>query len=218
MDSSKILFEDETLVVIDKPTGMIVNRSETSGGEMGQKWIVHRLDKETSGCLIIAKNPQAFLELQRQFKAREVKKEYIALVHGRVEPNDGTIRVPLGRSRYDRKKFTVVPGGRMSETGFQIVQLFKLSENSCFSLLRLYPKTGRTHQIRVHMKYFGYPIVSDETYLGADRAREDRVWCPRLFLHAAKISFTHPIKKERLTVEASLPNDISTALKRLDGV
>lgn len=229
-----ILFEDDSLIVIDKPPGLVVNRSDTSGEETVQEWaedkfescieragIVHRLDKETSGCLIVAKTEQAFLELQRQFKAREVRKEYIALVHGRVEPHDGTINVPLARSRYDRQKFAVTPGGRISETRYEVERVFKGQSLqglslSVFSLLRLYPKTGRTHQIRVHLKYFGYPIVADETYAGEDRAREDRTWCPRLFLHAEKISFTHPVTKQRVTIEAPMPNDLSTALRKLD--
>lgn len=213
-----ILFEDKFLLVIDKPAGVVVNRSETSGGETIQEWaeskmtnIVHRLDKETSGCLIIAKSPEAFIELQRQFKAREVEKEYVALVHGRVEPKEGIIRVPLARSRYDRKKFAVVPGGRISETGFRIESRFTF-HGLPFTLLRLFPKTGRTHQIRVHLKYFGHPIVSDDTYAGKDRAREDRIWCPRMFLHAARLRFTHPETKKKVDISAPIPGNLQRVL------
>ena len=184
--------------------------------------IVHRLDKETSGCLIIAKTPEVFAELQRQFKAREVKKEYLALVHDRVGPKQGSIKVPLARSRFDRQKFTVSAGGRMSETSYKILQTFEgptLSTQgrtlSKFTLLRLFPKTGRTHQIRVHLKYFGHPIVADDKYAGEDRAREDRKWCPRMFLHAAKISFTHPVTKKTMTIEASLPADLEKVRQEL---
>ena len=147
-----ILFEDAYIIVVDKPAGVVVNRSDTSGEETVQDWaekrltahstqltvngglafssrsgIVHRLDKETSGCLIIAKTPEAFVELQRQFVAREVQKEYLALVHGKVEPKEGTINVPLARSRYDRQKFAVMAGGRMAETKYQVESLLSFS-------------------------------------------------------------------------------------------
>lgn len=230
----KILFEDDQLMVIDKPAGITVNRADTVGERTVQDWIdkrkklntspftfyllpssfiarsgiVHRLDKETSGCLIIAKIPEAFAELQRQFKSREVKKEYLALVHGRVEPKQGTIRVPLSRSRFDRQKFAVSASGRPAETSYQVIRALS---NSSFSLLRLFPLTGRTHQIRVHLKYFGHPIVADEKY-GGKRAVEDRKWCPRLFLHAAKITFAHPLSGKLLSIEAPHPLDLAKLL------
>ena len=234
----KILFEDNQLMVIDKPAGVTVNRADTVGEKTVQDWaeekmtndelrmtndhstflfrsgIVHRLDKETSGCLIIAKTEAAFIELQRQFKAREVKKEYLALVHGRVEPKQGTIRVPLARSRLDRQKFAVSPEGKQPETSYTVHSVFSI-QNSEFSLLRLFPKTGRTHQIRVHLKYFGHPIVADEKYAGEKRAKLDRTWCPRLFLHAAKITFFHPLTKKELTVESALPEDLKETLPKL---
>lgn len=262
-----ILFEDDALLIVNKPAGVVVTNAETVEGETVEEWarertkdmqrggIVHRLDKETSGCLILAKTSEAFVELQRQFKAREVQKEYLALVHGNVEPSEGTIRVPLARSRFDRQKFAVVPGGRMAETRYKVVSYYsrcdsdivfsgaasiasrtgpvarhpaptssledlaagaragaRLAPPVSFSLLRLFPKTGRTHQIRVHLQYFGHPIVADEKYAGEKRAREDRRWCPRLFLHAAKISFTHPVSKERVTFEVSLPEELASLL------
>jgi len=259
----KILFEDNQLMVIDKPAGVTVNRADTVGEKTVQDWaerrilnteyripnkiglsspsnhsefsiqysvflqrsgIVHRLDKETSGCLLIAKTEAAFTELQRQFKHREIKKEYLALVHGQVEPQQGTIRVPLSRSRLDRQKFTVVPGGRPAETCYEVVQVFKglalprqgqaLSSYN-FTLLHLFPKTGRTHQIRVHLKYFGHPIVADAKYAGEKRAKQDKTRCPRLFLHAAKISFTHPTNKTQVMVESSLPEDLKQTLSKL---
>ena len=241
----QILYEDNSLMVINKPAGVVVNRVETEKGETVQEWmeqrqkakgkrqkaiicrnpssffllpssfesrsgIVHRLDKETSGCLIIAKTPEAFIELQRQFKAREVEKEYTALVHGRVEPKEGTIKVPIARSHHDRDKFAVSPGGRKAETSYMVHSVFSI-QNSVFSLLRVFPKTGRTHQIRVHFKYFGHPLVSDEKY-GGSMALEDRKWCPRMFLHAARITFIHPAKKIPLTVESPLPDDLASLL------
>ena len=141
---------------------------------------MHRLDKETSGCLIIAKTEEAFVDLQRQFRERVVKKEYLALVHGRVEPKEGTIKVPIARSHHDRDKFAVVVGGRISETGYEVVSpTSPISRqaigNSQLALLRIYPKTGRTHQIRVHFKYFGHPLVSDEKYAGNIARRPEMV-------------------------------------------
>jgi len=152
----EILFQDDFLMVINKPSGVVVNRVETEKRETVQDWveerlglkdnkgqglreeltnfvqrtgIVHRLDKETSGCLIIAKTPEAFTELQRQFKARKVKKEYLALVHGFVEPKEGTIRVPIARSHHDRDKFAVTVGGRISETEYKVVKhLIKVNQ------------------------------------------------------------------------------------------
>lgn len=205
-----VLFEDEVLLVIDKPAGMVVDRSETTR----ESGFVHRLDKETSGCLVIAKNPAAFGELQRQFKERTVEKEYTALVHGIVKPSEGTIRVPLARSKTDRRRFTVSAGGRGAETAYHVAHVY-VREGKPYSFLTVRPKTGRTHQIRVHLRYIGHPIVADQTYGGGKRAVEDRAWCPRMFLHARKISFIHPVKKTTLTVESSLPEDLRLVLSNL---
>lgn len=252
-----ILFEDEALFVIDKPSGMVVNRSETTRGNWTvQEWaeeryqkyqmyqmyqkqkanhseasgtfdtsdtfdtfflrsgIVHRLDKETSGCLVVAKNPEAFGELVRQFKERTVKKEYIALAHGVVEPNDGTIRVPLQRSKSDRQRFAVSAGGRSAETSYRVEHIHHRGSEP-YSFITIWPKTGRTHQIRVHLAYFGHPLVSDPTYGGRNRSSEDRIWCPRMFLHAAKISFIHPVKKTMMTVKSPVPLDLQAVLSTL---
>lgn len=205
-----VLFEDEVLLVIDKPTGMVVNRVETTR----VSGFVHRLDKETSGCLLIAKSTSAFAKLQKQFKDRTVKKEYMALVHGTLEPGSGTIRVPLARSKTNRQRFTVSVGGRSAETSYRVERLYHRDHTS-YSFLTLWPKTGRTHQIRVHVRYIGHPIVADQTYGGEKRSREDREWCPRLFLHAKKISFIHPVKKSIITVESPLPEDLKLVLSTL---
>ncbi|MBI5356849.1 RluA family pseudouridine synthase [Candidatus Collierbacteria bacterium] len=232
-----ILYEDDYLMVINKPAGVVVNRVDTEKGETIQDWaekritiydlrftndnseffsrsgIVHRLDKETSGCLIIAKTEEAFVDLQRQFSERLVKKEYLALVHGKVEPKEGTIKVPIARSHHDRDKFTVVAGGRKSETSYAVISHYSLL-STYYSFIRVFPKTGRTHQIRVHFKYFGHPLVSDEKY-GGNIALEDRKWCSRIFLHAAKIQFSHPVAKDKVPIEADLPSDLEGVLKNL---
>lgn len=176
--------------------------------------IVHRLDKETSGCLVIAKNSYAFAGLQKQFKDRRVNKEYVALVHGRVSPQDGTICVPLARSRMDRQRFVVSAGGRNAETAYRVERIHHRGSEP-YSFLTIWPKTGRTHQIRVHLAYFGHPLVSDPTYGGRNRSSEDRMWCPRMFLHAAKISFIHPVKKTMMTVKSPVPLDLQAVLSTL---
>ncbi len=226
----KVLFEDDSLLVINKPSGWIVNKARTAKSQpIIQEWIrknfqfpisnfprlrsgiVHRLDKETSGVLLVAKTRQAFTNLQQQFKSRKIKKTYIALVHGKIEPKGGIISVPLGRLPWNRKRFGVLPGGRKAETSYRVIKYYKCQE-SFFSLLKLFPKTGRTHQIRVHLKYLGHPIVGDEFYAGRKTARLDREWCPRLFLHASQISFTHPLTKKQITFKSPLPSRLKAAL------
>lgn len=157
MISPKIIFEDKHLLVIDKPAGLVVNRAQTTTGPTLQDWleaylklmdngigeragIVHRLDKDTSGILLVAKTEPAFFELQRQFKERLVLKKYLALVHGEVKPSSGTIRAAISRSPFNRKKFGVFLGGREAETNYRVVKNI-----GRFSLLELEPKTGRTH-------------------------------------------------------------------------
>lgn len=226
----RVIFEDESVLVLDKPAGWIVNEAETTKGQpVIQTWlfnnfdypsakdktlrsgIVHRLDKETSGVLAAAKRKSAFENLQSQFKRRLVEKQYTALVHGKVEPKKGKIEVPVGRLPWDRKKFGIVLQGRKSETSYSVETYIK-GENGQFSLVSFAPKTGRTHQIRVHAKYLGHPIVADATYAGRKTARSDRKWCPRLFLHAGKLSFNHPATKRRVSFESSLPQDLKNVL------
>lgn len=224
----EIIFEDNDLLVINKPSGLTVNRSETTKGDTLQDWleekykfdversgIVHRLDKETSGILIIAKNTPAFENLQTQFKERVVKKTYIALVHGKIS-SDGEVRVPVGRLPWNRKRFGVLAGGREAVTKFKVIphgQNSKLINNEQMTLLELYPETGRTHQIRVHMKYLNHPVFADELYAGRKTARNDRKILPRLFLHAAKISFIHPKTGKRVEFTSELPKVLKDSIQ-----
>ncbi len=265
-----IVFQDESLLVLDKPAGMVVNRAETTKGEETvQDWIedklkitiqnskfkdfyiragiVHRLDKETSGLLLVAKTPEAFANLQRQFKEREVKKKYLALAHGKVEPKEGVIEASLSRSPFDRKKFGVFLGGREAKTRYKVIRYLGgirslanhrhqmdhftvknkssagggLQDSLCsqthaqYSLLEVTPETGRTHQIRVHLKFIGHPIVGDEKYAGRKTARADRQWCPRQFLHAAFLSFNHPITGKRVEFSSKLPSDLQLAMMKI---
>jgi len=225
-----IIFEDESILVLNKPSGWITNDASTTTTQpVLQTWlrenlkypligdrerrdgIVHRLDKETSGLLIIAKTISAFENLQSQFKERKVTKTYIALTHGEIEPKEGEIVASVGRLPWRRERFGVLPGGREAITKYKVISYHSLitDHGSLFTLVELYPKTGRTHQIRIHLKFIGHPIVGDYFYAGRKTAREDRLWCPRLFLHASKISFFHPETGKELTFESELPKDLN---------
>ncbi len=253
----KIIFEDDQLLVLDKPAGMIVNNADTTKDFVTvQDWveeylkipkpklqipnksqiqnidyeerakldfvnragIAHRLDKETSGIILAAKNPEAFLNLQAQFKERKVQKTYIALTHGKIEPGEGEINVAVGRLPWNRKRFGVLSGGRESITKYKVLSIkyyvFGKSREP-LSLVELSPKTGRTHQIRVHLQYIKHPIFSDVLYAGRKTSRQNRQLLPRVFLHASKISFFHPRTNELLSFKSPLPEDLSRFLDSL---
>ena len=261
-----VLFEDEYLVVLNKPAGWVVNRSATYAEPTVQDWmearlglashpqvqipntntgadsdneygtpeeifaqrggVAHRLDKDTSGVLLLAKTPVVLAELMRQFRDKEIKKKYLALVHGKVTPSEGTIRLPMDRSETDFKKFAVRADGRMSETEYKVKTHFpglpsgiaprKGKSYQGFSLLELWPKTGRTHQIRVHMSAIRHPLVADSTYAGRKKVKVDYEWCPRHFLHASELCFTHPVSQKQMCFEAPLPEDLKGSLDRFN--
>ena len=239
MTKPRVVFEDKWLLVVDKPAGMVVNRAETvEKGKSLQDWleeylgsellkssepsefarrsgIVHRLDKETSGVMVIAKTGEVFDDLQGQFKARQVRKRYQALVYGQLKPRAGVVRTPMGRSRTNREKFRVMAGGKMAETKYEVEDYFKDKAGREYTLVNLWPKTGRTHQIRVQLNYFGHPVVGDERYGGRKRVREDKSWCPRQFLQARKLGLRHPGTEEWLEFEVSLAGDLKKALSQL---
>lgn len=229
----KIIFEDSEFFVIDKPSGWISNDASTTTSQpVVQTWVrenfdyplkgnkdcrdglVHRLDKETSGLLLIAKTKDVFYDLQRQFKERIVKKTYTALVHGNVLLSEGMVDEPVGRLPWRRDRFGVLPGGRSATTRYKVIG-YKDIKGEKYTLIEFMPRTGRTHQIRIHAKYIGHPLVADEFYAGRKTAKKDRTWCKRLFLHAGEIEFIHPKTKKPVFFKSELPRDLKSSLKAL---
>jgi 23S rRNA pseudouridine1911/1915/1917 synthase len=220
-----VLFEDDWLLVIDKPAGLVVHPAPghwegTLVNALLHRWgtskpdldparlgIVHRLDKDTSGVLVIAKDAATMAALGRQFRRREVRKQYLALAHGRLRTDTGLIDRPIARHPLHRKRMAVREHGRTAVTRYEVLERFDRA-----TFLRAIPETGRTHQIRVHLAALGHPILRDATY-GTSRA--PLVSLGRHALHAASIAFQHPATAERLTVSASLPADFEQALAEL---
>ena len=224
----EIIYQDDSVLLINKPAGIVVDKAVTNKNKTIQDWveegfdhelakdfehrngIVHRLDKDTSGVLVIAKTLKALEELQRQFKERETGKVYVALVHGLVE-KEGEIDAPVGRLPWNRMRFGVYPGGKAAKTKYYVSSIIE-HEGEQLTLLELHPETGRTHQLRVHLKHIGHPIVADSFYAGRKTARNDLKWCPRLFLHAKSLEFKHPETSELVKYEAPLPEDLQNVL------
>lgn len=235
-----ILFEDEKLLVINKPAGVIVNRAESVKTQTVQDWaesylhidtsvpiawgdsfesragIAHRIDKETSGILLLGKDPASFAALQLQFKERLIKKTYLALVHGDMNTTEGEINAPVGRLPWNREHFGVVPGGKDALTAYRVISHHEFTtpegQKEKMTLVAVFPHTGRTHQIRVHMKYINHPLVGDYLYAGRKTSREDRVWAPRVMLHAWKLSCSHPQTGNALDFESPMPDDMRSII------
>lgn len=266
LKTASTVFEDEWVLVVDKPAGTVVNRSQTIkeetlqdqiaeyfhlGNSLGigdRAGIVHRLDRETSGLLVVAKTEGAFEDLQAQFKNRQVEKEYMALVHGTVTKDEGIIEGQIARIG-SFGKFGVVDrrsDGREARTDFEVIDRyyfqddkfeeilakFSLRSNNNlvmtksrlnylkqnardYSLLKIYPKTGRTHQVRVHLKSIGHPPVADLIYTPVKLIKFDLLWCSRLFLHASKLAFFHPKTQKSLEFVSDLPNELKRAFLNL---
>jgi len=221
-----VIFQDFDLMVVDKPAGLTVHPAagHPSGtlvnallaitpdlrGISGtlRPGIVHRLDKDTSGLIVVAKNDRAMRELQRQLKDREMHKTYLALVHGVPKPAQGVIEAPIGRHPKNRKKMAVVANGRESETRYRVREEIAGGK---YALLEVEPVTGRTHQIRVHMAAIGHPIIGDAVY----GKRSDVLG--RQFLHAWKLAFAMPLGGREVEFESPLPLDLREALDKLRG-
>jgi 23S rRNA pseudouridine1911/1915/1917 synthase len=217
----RIAFGDEHLLVVDKPAGLVVHparghREDTlsqllapqlAGGDPERAGIVHRLDRDTSGLLVVARSAEAHRLLQAALSARRIEREYLALVEGRPPARTGTIEAPIGRDPRVRTRMAV--GGaaaRDARTHFTLERALNGT-----SLLRLKLETGRTHQIRVHLQAIGHPVVGDPEYGTAGM-----LGLERQFLHSARLSFDHPITGERVDVSSPLPPDLKTALERAE--
>ncbi|GIK83496.1 MAG: pseudouridine synthase [Patescibacteria group bacterium] len=277
IDLIEIVYEDQDIIAVNKPAGVVVNRAQTVKGETLQDWleqnvseiraavkegiypegwmsqipeefseefgspqeiflqrsgIAHRLDKDTSGILLVAKHPGSLLELLKQFRVREVKKQYVCLTHGKFGMPKGEVSAPIGRRSSNRKLFGIVSDGRPAVTEYEVQKYYpnfdeqrllqetgekelRFSSYNGFSLVNCFPKTGRTHQIRVHLAHLAHPIVGDIFYVGKKRRKLDALWCKRHFLHAQTIEFIHPRTKQRMSVSAGLSKDLQEVLSYL---
>jgi len=220
----EIVYEDKDLLVVNKPRGTVVHpgpgrihgtmvnallfhcRDLSGINGVLRPGIVHRLDKDTSGLLVVAKNDRAHLSLAAQLKERKVTREYVALVCGQVKEDAGTVNAPIGRHPRDRKKMAVNASGRDAITHFTVAARFRR-----YTLLRLHLDTGRTHQIRVHLSHIGHPVVGDLKYGPA----RPRLGLKGQFLHAGVLGFTHPVSGEPLRFAAPLPPELEAVLTKL---
>lgn len=266
----EIVYQDDDILILNKPPDIVVNRADTVAAKTVQDWmeqhlpqwhstdwqdlipadfsgefgdpesifqerlgVVHRLDKDTSGVLLLAKNPGALVNLLAQFKQRQVQKKYMCLAHGKFVVPQDTLSLPMGRASQNRLLFAVRPEGREAVTTYEVKEFFphldlekiikfpaakgsnfkKRSQiYQGFSLVECWPHTGRTHQIRVHLAYIKHPLVGDVTYVGRKRQVLDPIWCPRQFLHASELTFTHPRTRQSLTITAPLSPDLEQVL------
>jgi len=220
-DSFSIVLEDSELLVIDKGPGVVVHPGRghhddtlaqrlaplLAGGEAERAGIVHRLDRDTSGLLVVARTEEAHRRLQRAISERRVEREYLALVEGRPPARTGTIEAPIGRDPRVRTRMTVGgAGAREARTHFTLERSL-----DGFSLLRVRLDTGRTHQIRVHLNAIGHPVCGDPEY-----GRPGLLGLERQFLHATRLAFEHPFTGERIELESPLPADLRAALERAE--
>lgn len=221
-----IVYEDNDIIVVNKPKGMVVHPANGNpdgtlvnaimakckgslsgiGGEI-RPGIVHRLDKDTSGLLIVAKNDQAHINMSKQIKDREVKKIYIALVKGNIAEDEATINMPIGRSTKDRKKMAVRKDGKEAITHFKVLKRYDK-----YTLLEIKIDTGRTHQIRVHMAEIGHPVVGDSVYSSG----KNEFGVEGQMLHAKSLDFKHPITQKQMHLEAELPEYFKEVLSELE--
>lgn len=234
-----IVYEDADCAVVDKPAGMVVHpatshRQDTLVNALLARYpemkemvdpesragrrpgIVHRLDKDTSGLMVVARHAAAQTALQAQFRQRSVEKVYLALLYGHLASPEGAVDAPMGRDPRQRKRMAVVAGGRRASTRYTVRQFLYTPYGTpeYYTLVEAHPVTGRTHQIRVHFAHIGYPIVGDTVY----GRRKSRLSCPRQFLHAYRLGFRRPIDGEWMVFESPLPADLRKVLSQLQVV
>ena len=224
-----VLYEDHDIIVVNKAAGRVVHPGaghpdgtlvnallahcpdlQGVGGKL-RPGIVHRLDRDTSGVLVVAKNDKAIRRLQRQFRYRRVSKHYVALLIGNLERADGFIDAPIGRHPRHRKKMAVIVDGKRSRTRWRVRNRWLDARGHWYTLVDVRPLSGRTHQIRVHFSWLGFPLVGDPVY----GPRHGPLDAPRHFLHARDLTFVHPRTQEEMTFEAPLPEDLQGVLDGL---
>ncbi len=225
-----IIYEDNDILVVNKQKGLVVHPANGNpdgtlvnaimahckdslsgiGGEL-RPGIVHRLDKDTSGLLIIAKNDKSHIQVSEQIKNREVKKTYIALVRGTIAEDEATINMPIGRSTKDRKKMAVTKNGKDAVTHFRVLNRYTTNKGS-YTLLEIKIDTGRTHQIRVHMAEIGHPVIGDSVYSNGKNEFGIEGQC----LHAKRLEFVHPITGKEMKLEAPLPEYFKKIVEQLE--
>jgi len=229
-----IIYEDKFLAVINKYAGVVVHGGigvdqltlcdaikvqfpgilKNQSIDCDRIGIVHRLDKDTSGIMIIAKDPKTAENLKKQFKNRKIKKTYLAFAHGLIRPSEDLIYLPVGRKLGNRTKMTTT-AGKPAITKYKVIDYFRLNKNE-FSYLKVMPKTGRMHQIRVHLKHKGNPIVGDQKYLkGKYKKVTNQLGINRQLLHAYKIIFKHPVSQKIMKFKAPIPQDFKEFKKIL---
>jgi len=257
MNKIKVLYEDEDIIIVDKPAGILVHptcppslrsgvsrRAKAKEKETLTSWllmkypgidklqwpdktrpgVVHRLDKDTSGLIVLAKTPEILKKLQDEFRNRKIKKIYLALVLGKVEPPEGKIEAPITRGKaglqkiqefsYSFSKGTIRP----AVTLYKTIKYYKF-DNQIMTLVEAMPQTGRMHQIRVHLKYLGHPIIGDPLYnIKASRKLSKELGLSRQFLHAEKLEFKNPAIRKKIVLESELPEDLKLILSKLEEV
>ena len=226
----EVVYEDKDIIVVNKPKGLVVHPANGNpdgtlvnaimaickdslsgiGGEL-RPGIVHRLDKDTSGLLIVAKNDKAHINMSEQIKDRKVSKTYIALVRGTISENEATIKMPIARSTRDRKKMAVSKNGKEAITHFEVLNRYTTSKAS-YTLLEVKIDTGRTHQIRVHMAEIGHPVIGDTVYSNGKNEFGIVGQC----LHAKKLEFIHPITEKEMSLEAEIPEYFKNVIDQLE--
>jgi 23S rRNA pseudouridine1911/1915/1917 synthase len=223
-----VVHEDPDVVVVDKPAGLVVHPGSGNPdgtlvnaavarwpelaevGDPARPGVVHRIDQGTSGLLVLARTQAAYDGLVAQFSAREVEREYLTLCWGALEPTQGMIDAPIGRSPRDPTRMAVTNTGREARTRYEVLERFTHPADLSYVACRL--ETGRTHQIRVHLSAIGHPVVGDRQY-GGDR---QNLPCPRPWLHAARLGFVHPVTGERLAFSSEIPPELAEVLSGLD--
>ncbi|UMZ73286.1 RluA family pseudouridine synthase [Natranaerofaba carboxydovora] len=231
-----IVYEDENIIIVNKPKGMVVHPApgNVSGtlvnallnytdklSNLGGKFrpgIVHRLDKDTSGIMLIAKNDTTHAYFKEKFKSREINKDYLTLCYGDFPEEKALIDAPIGRHPVDRKRMSITGEGRESITKIKILSKFYINNNT-ISYLKVTPITGRTHQIRVHLSHLGYPIIGDEIYKGRKDINLNEIkFISGQVLHAFKLRFYHPYKKKEVVFRTPLPFDMMNLVRRLNRI